>query len=225
MKNKKNFILLYIGLALLGVFVVWALLVYFHVFDNMDKKIIHFIYELRGSHSEPRGLFFWINRIVTELGYVYVLVPVCVITLVIFKGDLKSLFLGISTLGNWAINKGVKGIINRPRPDIMYHMMEETSESFPSGHAMSAAGCYFFAAYLVLTSDLKAKTKKILASVLIAIPVIIAITRICLSVHYLTDVIGGLIFGGAMVFIFAFVYELLKSKGYNGIKALLHKNK
>lgn len=220
MENKKNFKLLFIGLGLLVLFLIWAILVSLHVFDEMDKKIIHFIYELRGSHSEAKGMFFYINRILTELGFVYVLVPICLISLIVFKFDLKSIFLGACTLGNWAINKGVKMIIARPRPDLMYHMMEETSESFPSGHPMSAAGCYFFLAYLVFTSNLKPKLKKTLGIVLILIPVIVGITRINLSVHYLTDVIGGLIFGGGLVFIFAFIYELFKSKGYNGIKDL-----
>ena len=83
MENKKNFKLLFIGLGLLVLFVIWAILVYFGVFDEMDKKIIHFIYELRGSHSEAKGMFFYVNRILTELGYVYVLVPICLICLIV----------------------------------------------------------------------------------------------------------------------------------------------
>ena len=225
MSKSKRFIALYLGIGLIALFAILAILVANHVFDEFDAKLIHWIYELRGSHSNHSGAFYWINRVTTELGYMFVLVPLCVGVLIAFKGNLESLFFSVGTLVGWLANKGVKKIFMRPRPLEMYRMMTETSSSFPSGHSMSAAACYFMGAYLIYRSNLSKKLKVTLTIITAAIPVIVGITRINLSVHFLTDVLGGLILGLGFVCIAIFVFETLKEKGYNGLKALGKKNK
>lgn len=220
--KNKSFI---IAISLFVLFLIIFILVQLKLTSKMDEKIIESIYEFRGSHSNQHGFFYWINRIVTETGYLYILLPGCLITVILLKGNLKSLFFGLGTLITWCVNKLVKIIISRDRPNPIYHMMEEHSESFPSGHAMSSAFFYFFGAYLIYKSNLANKKKKTLMVVLIAMPFIVSITRVNLSVHYLTDVLAGLSFGGSLVFFAIMIYEKLAYKGYDGFKNLFTKNK
>lgn len=214
-----------VGLFLSCLFIALCALVSCGITQNFDQEIIHKIYELRGSTSAPQGFFYWINRILTEAGYVYVLVPACVIAIIICKCDLKSLFLSLGTLIVWLTNKLIKTLIVRQRPPQIYHMMTETSSSFPSGHAMSSAFFYFFLAYIIhnLNINKKIKTPLFIASVLM--PFIIALTRINLSVHYLTDVAAGILFSGAVVLFAIIAYQHFIDKGYNGLKPLLTKKK
>lgn len=213
------------GISLIVLFLIITILVQLKVTSNIDEMIIESIYKFRGSHSNHSGFFYWINRIITETGYLYALLPGCLITVILMKGNLKSLFLGLGTLITWCTNKIVKTIISRDRPNPIYHMMEEHSESFPSGHAMTSAFFYFFGAYLIHKSNLSNKLKKSLTAILIAMPFIISITRVNLSVHYLTDVLAGLLFGGSLVFFAIIIYEKLANKGYDGFKNLFTKNK
>lgn len=208
--KNKTFVL---GMILFALFCVLAILVSCGITERMDKAIIQAIYRLRGSNSNPKGVFYWINRSLTELGYVYVLVPACVVALIAGKGKLNALFLSLGTGIVWLINHNVKLIFVRGRPDIMYHMMEETSSSFPSGHTMNSAFFYFFLAYLIHKSSLPPKTKHILMISTILLPFVIGLTRINLSVHYFTDVLAGLLFGGTLVcFAIVWLEHLQKSR-------------
>lgn len=97
------------------------------------------------------------------------------------------LFVGV-------IAGGLKIAIMRPRPfetGQITALVAETGYSFPSGHATIAGA---FAAYGWFTKWVRKSWKYLL--ILMAIGV--AISRIYLGVHYLSDVIAGLILGGAI---------------------------
>lgn len=213
------------GTLLSSLFIALCVLVSCNVTQDFDQAIIQLIYELRGSTSAPQGFFYWINRILTEAGYVFVLVPSCVIAIIVCKCDLKSLFLSLGTLIVWLTNKLIKIIFVRQRPPQIYHMMTETSASFPSGHAMSSAFFYFFLSYIIYNLNISKKIKAPLFTACIIMPFIIALTRINLSVHYLTDVIAGILFSGAVVCFAIITYQHFFNKGYNGLKTLLTKKK
>ena len=53
-----------------------------------------------------------------------------------------ALMLLVATLGGALISEGLKVGFNRPRPDLVAHIVEATSMSFPSGHAMLSAVTY-----------------------------------------------------------------------------------
>lgn len=90
------------------------------------------------------------------------------------------------------LGTGVRRAINRPRP---YETLGFTplfpkdtkGQSFPSRHCFSAACIAVAAAYV---SPLSAVVLGLLA-------VLIAMTRVLCGVHYISDVLAGLIFGAA----------------------------
>ena len=220
LKNKK-FIW---ALVFLGLFIIVSVLVSLKVFDKVDKKVIEWIYELRGSNSNRYGFFYWINRSLTELAYIFILIPGCIVVLLLCKGDLKSIFLSVSTATNYLIYKLIKMLIARERPDQMYQLMEESSKSYPSGHTANSTLFYFFLAYIVSKSNINPKLKKVLITICMIIPFVVGLTRINLSVHYPSDVLGGLFLGSSVCLFAIVLLEHLRSKGYNGVKSLLDKN-
>ena len=51
-------------------------------------------------------------------------------------------FVFVATTGGWLLNDLLKQVFQRARPDIVPHLRDVMSLSFPSGHAMSAAAVY-----------------------------------------------------------------------------------
>jgi undecaprenyl-diphosphatase len=104
-------------------------------------------------------------------------------------------FVVVVILGQNLITNGLKEVFDRLRPTIN-PIAETLGPSFPSGHSATAAA-FYAAAALVLGRRRPALTRALLAGGAVAIAVLVAGTRVMLGVHWLTDVIGGLLLGWA----------------------------
>ena len=102
---------------------------------------------------------------------------------------------GTQLLSQWTTER-VKEAFKRIRPDDwIYH--QELGFSYPSGHATTAA-VYFGGLLLYVWHLSLAPGAHVIASAIVAVFVAgIPWSRIVLSAHYGTDVLGGLLFGGA----------------------------
>jgi len=88
----------------------------------------------------------------------------------------------------------LKLLVRRPRPTTALIALPE-SYSFPSGHALVAAATYLTIG-LLLADRLTTRRARILCVAFCAvIAIAIAGSRVYLGVHYLSDVIGGLLLG------------------------------
>lgn len=184
MKNKKYII---IGLILL--FAILSIFVMLEKTINIDNMFYEFITLNRSNVTTN------IYKILTFLGSTGFIIFLCVFFLVLFiflkmknHGIIISVVLIVSTL----INNLLKIIFRRGRPEVLALVIED-SYSFPSGHTMAAVSMYGILMYIVLKSNLNKVLKTILSSILGLIPVLVALSRVYLGAHYLTDVIGAFI--------------------------------
>lgn len=100
----------------------------------------------------------------------------------------------------------MKSAIGRERPDIMV-IATEQSMSFPSGHT-TAATVFYGMLGLILILILKKLWAKIVIGVIASLIILfVMLSRIYLGVHFPTDVLGGLSFGLAVIFISVSVYH------------------
>jgi len=84
------------------------------------------------------------------------------------------------------------------------HLIGSAGSSFPSGHsAMAAAG---WAAIALVLGRSMPRRRGILLGVAVALAVVVASSRALLGVHWLTDVIAGLIVGWSWFFIVAVIF-------------------
>ena len=101
-----------------------------------------------------------------------------------------SIALGVESL---IVNQGIKRLFRRERPtssgDHRFDIRTPSTSSFPSGHASSAT----FAA-VILTSY----TGFPLAILWVVLACIIAISRVVVRIHHLTDIIGGIVTGAIL---------------------------
>jgi len=90
----------------------------------------------------------------------------------------------------------VKLLVDRPRPvDALVH---EASAAYPSGHAM-VSGAAIGIGLAVLAGFVWPRRSRLFLYIGIAYAVLMALSRTYLRVHWLTDVVGGLLFGSAVV--------------------------
>jgi undecaprenyl-diphosphatase len=89
----------------------------------------------------------------------------------------------------------LKEWFDRPRPDVGSAITLPESAAFPSGHA--AAGAASLGALAVLVAerlpDRRARVR--LWSLVVAVGLLVGLSRIALNVHYVTDVLAGWCFG------------------------------
>jgi len=138
-------------------------------------------------------------QLVTDLAStpmtIAVIVVVTIVEMIRLPNRWIAPFLITTVLGEVVIVNTVKHLLHRVRPTfnpIAAHL----GPSFPSGHSATAAALYAAVA-LVLARRRSPRTRALLAGCAVAIAVGVAISRVMLGVHWLSDVIAGLSFGWA----------------------------
>jgi len=104
-------------------------------------------------------------------------------------------FLLISTSSGLIVSLILKGVFSRPRPDLVPHLSNVYTSSFPSGHSMLAAVTYLTLGTLLSSVVKRPQLKAYFLIVAMTITVIVGCSRIYLGVHYPTDVIAGWVAG------------------------------
>ncbi len=110
-----------------------------------------------------------------------------------FYKEAAILFSGMSV--GVITSQSLKHWINRARPEVVSHLTEFSSPSFPSGHAMNNM---LFATIIIYLSWRLFKNKHlsfIVGVVMYAWAFLVGISRLYLGVHWPTDVIFGWILG------------------------------
>ncbi len=140
-----------------------------------------------------------ILRIFTQLGGAVVLVPLAVVVWLLtgrrHGWAATFAFLTLVVGGQFALADIIKWIVDRARPNVD-RLTGFSGPSFPSGHATASAACLAGFAMLIGIGRSE-RVQAVLASAAVGLATGIACSRVFLGVHWLTDVVGGLILGWA----------------------------
>ncbi len=137
--------------------------------------------------------------LVTRLGEARVIAPVAILVAVVEITRTRNWwvvpFLLIVTLGDKFLTHAVKQLVDRARPTIEA-VAATLGPSFPSGHTSTAAASW--AAFALVAGRWWGRRAwPVLAGTAVGIAVAVALSRVFLDVHWLTDVLGGLALGWA----------------------------
>jgi membrane-associated phospholipid phosphatase len=114
------------------------------------------------------------------------------------------LFLLTVGVGVSLINNALKWSIMRERPPVE-HLVGSAGSSFPSGHSAAAAACWLAVA-LVVSRWVSRRWRPFLFGGAVVIACVVAASRALLGVHWLTDVIAGLLVGWTWFFLVAIAF-------------------
>jgi undecaprenyl-diphosphatase len=106
-----------------------------------------------------------------------------------------ALFVLIASAGGWTLNSMLKAVFARARPDVVPHLYDVMTLSFPSGHAMTSAAVYLTLGALLMRVAERPIAKAYCMGVAVTATTLIGLTRIYLGVHYPTDVLAGWLIG------------------------------
>lgn len=157
-------------------------------FDIIAEHYIEFLHkDIVVSMAEQFTLFgnWQVAGILTVISFL--------VLIFVKKYKLAQFFIG-SVLFSQVITLILKVLIGRERP-LSNGFDGVSAFSFPSGHVVTAVTLWFSLAYILAQSANSKVVKKLIWIMPIVVVVCVSISRIILSAHWTSDVIGGFIIG------------------------------
>jgi undecaprenyl-diphosphatase len=167
---------------------------------GVDRIIIQGLRSADGSQPVAPG---WVTAMmvdVTALGGVtgLTLITLAVVGfLIVSRKYATSLFVAGSVIGGATLGTLLKAIFERPRPDLVAHLVQVTDSSFPSGHAMNSAVVFLTLGALLARTQQSRAVRIYLLAVAMLLTLMVGCSRVYLGVHWPSDVLAGWCVGGA----------------------------
>ena len=160
--------------------------------NHIDRSVGSWGYSHATRFSE-HGL-----RLVTQLGSFTTIVVLALVLTAVETFRTRSVwilpFLVVVLGGEELLMTTIKDLANRARPSFDPAAVSGLGPSFPSGHSSTAAA--FYAAAALLLGRRRGHTARtVLTALAVGIAVAVAASRVLLDVHWLSDVIAGLLLG------------------------------
>ena len=175
---------------------------YNKIFYEIDNDFYDYVLSMR---SKSLNIFF---IIITNFANPIVMGIISLILLFVFLNKKRYTFAIFLNIGLTALlNLSLKYIFVRSRPDISQSLIIESGYSFPSGHAMFAITFYGFLMFMISKLDIKKSNKVCLNVSIIILMLLICFSRIYLGVHYLSDVIGGILIASVYLIVFIYIFN------------------
>lgn len=124
----------------------------------------------------------------------------------------SAAFLIASVALGMLLNSLLKDLFMRPRPELVAHLVEVQTTSFPSGHAMNSAIVYLTLGGLLARSESRRVVRVYLLATAIALTIIVGFSRIYLGVHWPSDVAAGWCIGAAWALACSMLFHRLQRR-------------
>jgi len=99
--------------------------------------------------------------------------------------------------GGVLLSNLLKAGFQRPRPELVAHLVDVSSLSFPSGHAMMSTVTWLTLGALLATVQSTRRLRVYVLAVGAALALLVGVSRVYLGVHWPTDVLAGWCIGAA----------------------------
>ncbi len=101
-------------------------------------------------------------------------------------------FFWLTTVGGFLVSVLVKQLVHRERPSIVPHLSHVSgSTSFPSSHAMMSVVVYLTIGFLLSQLTSSRHLRHLFVGLPMIVAILVGISRVCMGVHFPTDVLGG----------------------------------
>ncbi len=184
---------------------------------SLDSEILLF-FRVDGRPDMPIGPE-WLQkamRDITALGSASVLTLATAATaiyLFLVRKWGTGLFVIAAVASGQVLSSLLKAGLDRPRPELVSHLVQETSLSFPSGHAMISALAYLTLGALASRGVRGRTAKAYVLSLAVIVALLVGVSRIYLGVHWPSDVLAGWCVGFAWAMLWWLAARLLQRRG------------
>lgn len=171
-----------------------------HAFNQQHFELDHAVHALVQSAQHPSVKI--LMRVLSDVATGYVLVPLSV-GLYLFlrhRGHHAVKLIPWMVVGAYAVFTLSKWIVARPRPRLSPY-------GFPSAHTFGAVVFFGGVIYLLWTTETRPLWRWTGTVALVLLILGVAVSRLYLRAHWLSDVLGGFTGGTAYLLVFLLVAE------------------
>jgi undecaprenyl-diphosphatase len=162
---------------------------------HLDRDTASSLHTFAVAHPAFTSTMKVISQIGSPTAWWIVLTPVFG-WLVYRRRPRLAIFLAVTALGSSLLNRLTKAAVDRARPNLPDPVAAAHGTSFPSGHAQAATvGCGILV-LIFLPVVRRARRTSLYAGAALVVA-LIGFSRIALGVHYVSDVLGGIVLGAA----------------------------
>ncbi|MBA3461828.1 MAG: phosphatase PAP2 family protein [Deltaproteobacteria bacterium] len=183
--------------------------------DAFDHVILRV---LRTPDGEPLGGMFLKGVVVnlSALGSSTIATLIVIIAslfLILVKRRNQAIVVIACGVGTAVAIWVLKDLFGRERPNIVPHLTDVSSLSFPSGHSLIASAIYPTLGLLLSMTFKERKLKLFVFITAAMLALVIGFTRVYMGVHFPTDVLGGWMLGLAWAIVCGLICRRLQEKG------------
>ena len=156
-----------------------------------DRTIPHWF----AAHRTPTGnqwsLAF--STVGATQAILIVAIATCVIFIAVTRRWRPVIFIAVLMPGELAAFLTAAAVVKRPRPDVTHLDQALPTSAYPSGHE-AATCCLYIAVAILVIGHARGWWRWLLLIPAIAMPVLVALSRMYRGEHHPTDILGSLLF-------------------------------
>jgi undecaprenyl-diphosphatase len=193
------------GRAAAGVVICWVLIL--GIVIGFGELVIKFGNgNVLGDRTIPRwfaahrtpGLTRW-SEVFTTLGATEAILIAAVATCVVFLAVTRQwrpvIFIAVLMFGELGAFLTAAAVVRRPRPSVTHLDHHLPTSAYPSGHE-AATACLYVAIAILVIGHARGWWRWLFLVPAVAMPVLVALSRMYRGEHHPTDILGSLIFAG-----------------------------
>lgn len=158
----------------------------------------------------------WLNATAVDFtalgsGTLLAIATTAVFLMLVTTRDLYgAIHLALASIGAGVLTAFFKAFFARPRPDVVERLVQVASFSYPSGHALGTAACYFSFAMVARRHLPRHISREVLIGLTFLLILLVGLSRVYLGVHYFSDVLAGLLIGIGWSLLLAGAFSLVE---------------
>ncbi|HEV7477705.1 MAG TPA: phosphatase PAP2 family protein [Burkholderiales bacterium] len=172
----------------------------------------------RSDPADPIGPR-WVEEMARDftglggIGILGLITAASVVYLLMMRKRNAAVLVAAAVGGGILLSALFKAGFDRPRPDLVSHLSQVYTTSFPSGHSMMSAVAYLTLGALLAQLHKGRAVQAFILAVAILITVLVGLSRVYLGVHWPTDVLAGWAAGAAWACLCWLVAQWFQKRG------------
>jgi membrane-associated phospholipid phosphatase len=141
-----------------------------------------------------------VTAVTTEVGGTLAITALAVVAVaaaaLVWRRWREPMLVAVAVAGEVAIFLAVTTLVDRERPPVRHLDEAPPTSSFPSGHTAATIALYGALAVIASERARSALVRGLFFTLAVVLPLLVASSRMYRGMHYLSDVLGGVLLGG-----------------------------